>query len=83
MEKEKGQLRITGLYAFRSHSVAPGFRPARSVGLRPRSHASLHPHLGGRSCCASPYVPAQTSHTAKRYTPFAQIVYKKSYKKDT
>jgi hypothetical protein len=47
--------------------AAPGLRPARSVGLRPHSHASLHPHLGGRSCYASPHMPAQTSHTAKRY----------------
>jgi hypothetical protein len=26
--------------------AAPGFRLARSVGLRPHSHANLHPHFG-------------------------------------
>ena len=40
-----------------------GVQSARSVayGSLPRL---LHPHLGVRSCCASPYVPAQTSVTA-------------------
>jgi hypothetical protein len=41
----QGKLHITGLLTPRA--LRPwGFRRARSVGLRPRSHAPLHPHLG-------------------------------------
>jgi hypothetical protein len=39
-------------------TVAPGFRLARSVGLRPHSHASLHPQFGGPSFAAQMLIRA-------------------------
>jgi hypothetical protein len=60
--------RITGRYMHPGAEAPSGFRLARSVGLRPHSHASLHPHF------CKPWKPAvsfiglaKTSYTAGRY----------------
>jgi len=54
-----GKRHITGLFTLRRWSGS-GFRRARSVGLRPRSHALLHSQFGQGSMLRIALLPAQT-----------------------
>ena len=63
--KNVAPLHITGLYALRRLRAAPGFRVARSVGLRPHSHATLHPQFVGPGNAAHFLIrAAKPSHIA-------------------
>jgi hypothetical protein len=61
-KKEKNTVRVVRSHNNAVYATPPfggsGFRSPRSVGLRPRSHGSLHPHLGWAGLLRSPYSPS-------------------------